>query len=110
MSSVDGQPVGERQDRLQKLLLNTPDGAMRQARQIADESARYNLGQVKRNFNTPTMALVLLQAKNLGSRFKAGEDRVSGCGRVEDQLQEEVKKPTIIRTSAGNDMPIDGTG
>ena len=108
--SVDGQPVGERQDRLQKLLLNTPDGAMRQARQIADESARYNLGQVKRNFNTPTMALVLLQAKNLGRfRFKkAGEDRVSGAA-VWKISYEEVKKPTIIRTSAGNDMPIDGT-
>lgn len=108
--NVDSRPVNERHDRLEKLFLESPEGAVRQARQIADESARYNMGNIKRNFNTPTMALLFLQAKNLG-RFKFkknGEDKVAGIAVWKVRF-EEVKKPTIIRTAAGRDMPLDGT-
>jgi hypothetical protein len=108
--NVDSRPVGERRDRLEKLFLESPGGAVRQARQIADESARYNMGNIKRNFNTPTMALLFLQEKNLG-RFKFkknGEDKVAGVAVWKVRF-EEVKKPTIIRTAAGKDMPVDGT-
>jgi hypothetical protein len=107
---VDSRPVGERQDRLQKLFLDSPEHALRQARQIADESARYNMGNIRRNFNTPTMALLFLHEKYRGRfRFKkGGEDRIDGAA-VWKIKYEEVQRPSIIRTSAGKDMPVDGT-
>ena len=107
---VDSRPVGERQDRLQKLFLESPENALRQGRQIADESARYNMGNIRRNFNTPTMALLFLHEKYRGRfRFKkAGEDRIDGAA-VWKIKYEEVQKPSMIRTSAGRDMPVDGT-
>jgi hypothetical protein len=107
---VDSRPVGERQDRLQKLFLASPESALRQGREIADESARYNMGNIRRNFNTPTMALLFLHEKYQG-RFKfkkAGEDRIDGVP-VWKIKYEEVRKPSMIRTSAGKDMPVDGT-
>lgn len=51
---VDGRAVGDRQDRLLKLLLDRTPGGIDQGRRIADESARYNLGAIQRNFNVPT--------------------------------------------------------
>jgi hypothetical protein len=108
--NVDSQPVRERSDRLQKLFLESPEGAARRARQIDDESARYNMGTIKRNFNTPTMALLFLRQENVG-RFKFkknGEDKVAGVA-VWKVRYEEVKRPTFVRTSAGKDMPVDGT-
>jgi hypothetical protein len=108
--TVDAKPVADRMDRLQKLFLESPTTAIRQARQIADESARHNLGPLQRNFNTPTMALYFLQPRNQ-ARFsykKAGEDTVAGIA-VWKVRYEEKTHPTIIRTSAGKDMPVSGT-
>ena len=56
---VDGKPIPDRQDRLQALLrAGTPD--VLEARRIADESARFNIGPTRRNFNEPTAALFFL--------------------------------------------------
>ena len=107
---VDGKPVGDRQDRLKKLLLEAPDAAVTQGRKISDESARYNLGAIQRNFNVPTMALFFLQSTNV-ARFtfrKDGEEVIDGH-RVWKVRYQEARKPTIIRTSSGKDMPLTGT-
>ncbi len=107
---VDGKPVGDRQDRLRKLFLDTPDAAVVQARQINNESARHNLGAMQRNFNVPTMALFFLQPTHV-TRFKFrkdGEDTIDGH-RVWKVKYEETRKPTIIRTSSGKDMPLTGS-
>jgi hypothetical protein len=58
---VDGDPVRDRSDRLLKLFLNQkPDeSAKKQAAQIMNESARYNIGSVLRNVNTPMFGLIL---------------------------------------------------
>ena len=53
---VDGKPVSDRRDRLLSLLTG-PAGGEAELRRIADESARYNVGPVIRNFNVPTTAL-----------------------------------------------------
>ena len=55
---VDGAPLNNRQGRLEKLL-NEPAGGSQIAAIIA-ESARYNIGSITRNINTPLMALQLL--------------------------------------------------
>jgi hypothetical protein len=107
---VDGKPISDRQDRLEKLFLESPSAAVDQGRQIAQESARYNMGAIQRNFNVPTTALFFLQPANLARfRFrKSGEDSIDGV-TVWKVGYEETRKPTIIRTSAGKDMPLKGT-
>jgi len=107
---VDGKPVSDHQDRLQKLFVELPANAVDQGRRIAEESARHNMGAIQRNFNVPTTALFFLHPTNQ-SRFKfkkVGEDRIDSIP-VWKVRYEEIRKPTIIKTSAGNDMPVTGT-
>lgn len=56
---VDGDPVRDRDDRLMKLFVNPSESAKKQAAQIMNESARYNIGTVERNINTPMLAMIL---------------------------------------------------
>jgi len=58
---VDGHPVRDRDERLARLFLNPSATADRQIYGILSESARYNIGNIERNFNTPTLALLFLQ-------------------------------------------------
>jgi hypothetical protein len=57
---VDGEPVRDRTDRLTKLFMNPSENAKKQAAQIMNESARYNIGSVERNINVPLLTLMLL--------------------------------------------------
>jgi hypothetical protein len=57
---VDGDPVRDRNDRLVKLFMNPSESAKKQAAEIMNESARYNIGNVERNINVPLLALILL--------------------------------------------------
>jgi VWFA-related protein len=106
---VDGKPVPDAKDRMAKLFTEAPASAVAQSRKIAAESSRYNMGAMQRNFNVPTVALFFLSTVNQGRfRFtKDKEDQVSGV-RVWKVKYEEVRKPTIIRTSSGKDMPVKG--
>ena len=63
---VDGRRVHDRQDRLRQLFLQRNPRVLERARVIADESARYNLGEIHRNFNVPTAALFFLPAPSSG--------------------------------------------
>jgi hypothetical protein len=70
---VDGKPVRNREDRLRKLFLDSPKTAVDQARAIAMESARHNIG-VRRIGNSPLLPLIVLEPRHAsGFRFaKAG--------------------------------------
>lgn len=106
---VDGKTVGDRQDRLLQLFQKTPATAVDQGRRIADESARYNAGGMQRNFNVPTMALFFLHPSN-AKRFRfdlVGTETIDGTLASKIRYR-ETQKPTIIRTSAGKDMPVGG--
>ena len=106
---VDGVGIEDRRDRLLTLLLERPAEGPLQGRRIADESARYNLGAVQRNFNTPTMALFFLHPKNR-ERFrysKEGEETIDGT-RVWCVKYKETGRPTTVRTTAGRDAPASG--
>lgn len=110
VDEVDGKPVPDRRDRLLKLFTESPASAMEQSRKIAAESARYNMGSIQRNFNVPTTALFFVKTENQ-ARFKFrkdGEDKMDGA-TVWKMRYEETRKPTIIRTSQGKDMPVHGT-
>jgi hypothetical protein len=105
---ANGKEVRDRRDRLQQLFVQNPATAVDLARRIADESARYNAG-LQRNINVPTMALSFLRRSN-ASRFRFtqdGTDTIQGIVAWKVRYQ-ETGKPTIIRTSAGRDMPVNG--
>jgi hypothetical protein len=106
---VDGAEVRDRRDRILTLLLDRSSDRLLQGRRIANESARYNLGSVQRNFNTPTMALFFLHRKNQ-ERFKYdkdGEETIDGTP-VWRVRYRETGRPTIVRTTAGRSAPASG--
>jgi hypothetical protein len=106
---VDGKIVPDAKDRIAKLFSGQPASAIEQGRKIAAESSRYNMGAMQRNFNVPTVALFFLSAPNQGRfRFKKDKDDQVGGVRVWKVKYEETRKPTIVRTSSGKDMPVHG--
>ena len=121
---VDGAPLQNRQGRLEKLLRD-PSAGSRIAAIIA-ESARYNIGSVTRNINTPLMALQFLDANNqrrfefkhvekAAAVFPAKQDQAfneSTVFRVSTEMWNvefsERVRPTIIRKPDGDDLPARG--
>ena len=108
---VDHIPIRDREERLAKLFLSAkPDAsADDQAKAIAEESGRYNLGAVQRTINNPVFALIFLQP-DVRQRFKFTDgkpDRKAGADiRVVDYVEES--RPTVIAGRPGEDMPAFG--
>jgi hypothetical protein len=106
---VDGRRIGDRQNRLQTLFRGSaPDAG--EARRIADEGARFNLGPMHRNVNEPTAALFFL-APALQRRFaftRRAASSINGIAVWEVDFKEKTR-PTLIRTSTGRDVPSEGT-
>jgi len=116
---VDRRAVRDRDERLANLFLNAPASTNRQIATIRAESARYNLGNVARNFNTPTYALLFLRASHK-SRFAfelvsdtsppLGLDRPEpddGAG-VQVLGYRETWPTTVLRGGDGRNMPTQG--
>ena len=101
---VDGQPVRDRDERLQRLLRS---GAVGQAKRIAEENARFNLGEdlISRTVNVPTFAFELLHPR-IRRRFRqrlAATDAIDGgpgCRRVP-----RARSPDGGRRPDGRDQP-----
>jgi hypothetical protein len=81
-------------------------GRYDEARRLSDESARFNIGRIQRNFNVPTTALFFFSADNL-DRFKFSAKKVDSAGVWEIAFR-ETSRPTMIRTPAGNPVPSQG--
>jgi VWFA-related protein len=112
---VDGRAVRDRQDRLARLFLASGTSADTQIAQIHLESSRYNIGNVERTVNTPTLALnVVLPATQPRFRFartgKTTPGLLSSGKAAADTVIEfdEVQRPTVIKTSGGRDLPLHG--
>lgn len=103
---VDGQRVSDRQDRLTRVLMGS-EGRLDEARRVSDESARYNIGAIQRNFNVPTAALFFFTPEN-HDRFKFTARTVAADGTWEIAFK-ETDRPTLIRTPDGNPVPSSGT-
>jgi VWFA-related protein len=106
---ADGKPVADRGDRLQALFRSSAPN-LNEAKRIADEGARYNIGPVSRNFNVPTTALFFFHAGNL-SRFtfrENGRERIDDVDAVVIDFVES-RIPTLISNSAGRDVHSSGT-
>jgi hypothetical protein len=107
---VDGKPVRDRDDRLRRLFLESPDAALETARRVLDEGARYNLGRVVRNVNQPMLALKFLAPEHLPALDLSlgGEERVDGV-TVRRLDFRETGTPTVVRDSDLKDRPSSGS-
>lgn len=107
---VDGRAVRDRQDRLTGLFLQPSASSFEQAARVVSESTRYNLGGVVRSINMPTLALLFL-GEDVVSRFafeRAGDEVVAGRPTV-IVVFNETARPTLIKTSAGRDLAVNGS-
>jgi len=107
--SVNDEPVPDRKDRLMSLL--TSDSAsLSEATRIANESSRYNVGAISRNFNTPTAALFFFLPANL-DRFtftKKDSKTIDGVKTIEIAYK-ETRLPTLVTTRSGRNVPLQGS-
>lgn len=103
---VDGRRVADREDRLARVLMAS-EGRFDEARRISDESARYNIGAIQRNFNVPTAALFFFTPDN-HDRFKFTARGVGEDGTWEIAFR-ETDRPTLIRDPNGASVPSAGT-
>lgn len=108
VSESDARRINQRSDRLESLF-HGGSGDLAEARRIADESARYNIG-MRRNFNDPTVALffMTLQGQRRFSFARKRETTIDGVAVLEIDYK-ETARPTMIRTTVGTDVPCEGT-
>lgn len=107
--TVDHSPVRDSESRIERLLAAAaPEDLVARARRLRDESARFNLGPVERNFNDPTMVVQFLSAKmHPRLRFaKRGRDTIDGIPVWRLTFSEHVR-PTLIRSN-GKDVRATG--
>jgi hypothetical protein len=104
----DGKQVRDRQERLAALFLKgSSRRAIDQARAIMDESARYNIGNVARNINVPTLPLPFLTAPyRQRFSFRSGKRDENDPGAVIEF--KETGRPTFITTTGSRDLPVSG--
>jgi hypothetical protein len=104
----DGRQMRDREARLASLFLNgSSRNAFEQARAIMNESARYNIGNVSRNINVPTLPLPFLTAAHKGRfAFKALKRGDEDPGAVIEFR--ETGRPTFISTTGNRDLPVSG--
>ena len=105
----DGKAVSDRQRRLDSIFQDPSVNALAQARMVADESARHNIGPIYRTINNPALVLELLDARNARPmRFsKGGETTTNGMTAWEIRFR-EVGRPTVVSSVNGQDAPSEG--
>lgn len=104
---VDGKPVLDSASRLADLIARPSTTAVQQARRIAEESARFNIGPVFRTINDPTIVLELLDPRH-ASRMRFSMAGTADDGRIGIVRFLETGRPTIIRTRGLDDQPVQG--
>jgi hypothetical protein len=122
---VDGSRVRDRQNRLADLFLSSDRGAGDQMVRLNQESARYNIGNVYRNFNTPSVALMFLEPDMQGRfAFRPTRNRTPALATQQDRTPssrfyvsdrvivieyKETQKHTVIRRlDSLGDLPSSG--
>jgi hypothetical protein len=106
---VNGHAVQDHESRLERLLLSPAPVPLDQARRIAEESARQNIGALQRNINNPALVLEMFDRRNHPRMHfsKADEDTVEQV-HVWVLKYDEHSHPTIITTPQGRDVPTSG--
>jgi hypothetical protein len=99
--TADGKPVPDSQDRLNDILHDVASERLVRLRRLLNESARFNLGRIFRNFNYPTLALSYLDPSQQ-PRFEftlGGREKVNGAVTWRIAYVERAR-PTFIQETA----------
>lgn len=114
---VDGRPVRDRANRLTRLFLDPSVSSDQQIQGILNESARYNVGAIKRTVNTPTLPLIFL-SENHRPRFQFAhttntkpELKLEGLELPADIwviMYQEEWPTTVVRGRDGKLLPSEG--
>jgi hypothetical protein len=100
ITEVDGEPVTDREDL--RILLQRRDTLRGVASRIAARNARFNIGGVTRNFNEPTLPLLLLHAKRInGVKFGTAQLQHEGAATLATLTFAERDRPTLVTGSSG---------
>jgi hypothetical protein len=102
----DGDAVRDREERLSALFLENAGTAFELAGRIAEESSRYNVGNISRNINVPTLALEFLTPPHRDRFEFEFESGLSDGLRV--VRYQERRGPTYIKTTNNRDLPASG--
>ena len=103
---VDGVPVPDREDL--RTLLSRREISRGLVREVVAKNARYNIGRVTRNFNEPTLPLLLIEARRVRGVHFERKDVVREAGATLATLAfAERGRPTLIR---GPNGPIPAKG
>jgi hypothetical protein len=97
--------VRDRAARLAKLFLDPSPSGQERVQAITAESARYNIGDVARTVNLPTLALTVLEPENRPWFALNGRRKKENLWELEYR---EERGSTMIRTSSGRSMPARG--
>lgn len=92
VQTVDGRPVSGRQD-VRELLRSHPIGDV--GGLVAEANARYNLGRVSRNFNEPTLALLLFTPAHVRDLDADRHGALRADGAVELRVRLPAEAPLV---------------
>lgn len=106
---VDGSAVRDREQRLEQLFLKPTGGSVSRAQAIANESSRYNLGNMERTVNNPVLSLAFLQPEHQPRFVFKLDKRDKGAGaNVWIVEYKEVVAPTLVTGRFGRSLPSRG--
>jgi len=99
----DGQPpqdVPNSRDRLTRAIESGGSGGRAALRRLADEGARFNIGGIERNFNSPTFGLQLLDDGHRARfRFRLDGSEMIGPDLAWRVRYDERRHPTLIQAN-----------
>ena len=106
---VDGNAVPNRDERLAALFEHLTVDAIEQAGRISAESARYNVGPLRRSINDPALVLELLDGRN-AHRMRIQKVREVTSDNIPIWIVRfrETGRPTVVRSSSLGDVPANG--
>lgn len=106
---VDGRIVQDRNERVRRLFLTGSAESALALGRIAAESARFNLGQMQRNTNLPTLPLLYLVPAMLPRLYftRGGDAELDGAKTTILEFREDAS-PTLAASAHGIDMPARG--
>ncbi len=106
---VDGKAVQDRNERVRKLFLAGSEESALALGRLAAESARFNLGEMQRTTNLPTLPLLyLVPAMHPRLHFSRGGDAEIDGTKVTIVGFREDASPTLAASAHGIDMPARG--
>ncbi|MGH9148526.1 MAG: hypothetical protein ACRD1Q_17585, partial [Vicinamibacterales bacterium] len=106
--AVDGVAVPDSRNRLTVALAESGPDRLPRLRRLRDESARFNIGGIFRNFSDPTLVLQFLDEPDQ-PRFTftiTGTEKVAGVNTWKLAFSERTR-PTVVQ-SATSDLPSNG--